>query len=56
MNKIVIQYGQSIDTYKVTGIYGMTDTQIINACDMNNWGGTVQKTADDTAIVQVYKD
>ncbi len=56
MKAQIIRYGKSIDEYKVTDFEGMTDTEIIDACDRNNWGGNVFKFTDGTAKVQVYKD
>ena len=41
----------AVDTYDISGTDGMTDTEIINACDPNNFGGVVYGN-----ICKVYID
>lgn len=55
MTIIRVTRGRGRDTYEVANIEGMTDSQIIDKCDYNNWGGIVYRH-EDTATVEVYTD
>ena len=47
--------GYGYDEYKVYNFEDMTDEQIIDRCDRNNFGGRVTR-CDGFAIVKVYID
>ena len=53
--KTIMTYGQSSDTYKCENCEGMTTEEILNACDLNNWGGYITH-CNDYIIATVYKD
>ena len=55
MKIISVSRGYGRDTYKVSDIEGLTDSQIINRCDCSNFGGNVYRNGD-TATVEVYTD
>ncbi len=45
------------ETYKVTGmVTNCTDAELIDFCDINNFGGTVRRYGDYVAYVTVYID
>ena len=45
------------ETYKVTGmITNRTDDELIDFCDINNFGGCVIRCGNDVAYVTVYID
>lgn len=49
--------GAGFDIYKVVGsVYQFTDSEIINTCDANNWGGLVYMRSNYYAEVKVYTD
>lgn len=52
---IKIGGGYGYDEYKVYNFEDMTDEQIIDRCDRNNFGGRVTRY-DGFAIVKVYID
>lgn len=52
---IKINSGYGYDEYKVYNFEDMTDEQIIDRCDRNNFGGRVTRY-DGYAIVKVYID
>ena len=43
-------------TYKAYNYDGMSDDEIIDACDRNNWGGSVTRCSNGYAFVTVYTD
>lgn len=47
--------GYGYNEYKVVGYEGMTDKEIVNKCDPNNFGGRVNRY-NGYAIVKVYVD
>ena len=45
------------ETYKVTGmVTNRTDAELIDFCDINNFGGRVKRYGDYVAYVTVYID
>ena len=45
------------ETYKVTGIVtNRTDTELIDFCDINNFGGYAKRYGNYVAYVTVYTD
>lgn len=37
----LVRYGRGSDEYEVSGTEGMTNEEIIDACDPYNWSGSV---------------
>ena len=56
MKKEFYGSGYGYTEYKVFDYEGMTDSEIINKCDPNNFGGRVAKYSNGYAIVKVYID
>lgn len=57
IEKLNVRYGRGQDTYRVRLLdKELTNDQIIDLCDPNNWGGCVYYYADDTCEVVVYTD
>lgn len=54
--KELVNRGQFTHTYLVRNTNGMTDEQVLNACDPNNFGGRVARTEDGNGWAQVYID
>lgn len=52
---IKIDYGYGYEEYKVYNFENMTDEQIIDKCDCNNFGGRVMR-CNSYAIVKIYID
>ena len=53
---ICIGKGYGYEEYKVYNYAGMTDEEIIDKCDYNNFGGKVTRYENGYAIVKVYID
>lgn len=56
MKKEIYGKGCGYDEYKVYGYENMTDEEIIDKCDANNFGGRVTRYSNGYAIVKVYID
>lgn len=60
MKNIKIQFvnrGYAKVTYKVCGeVANMTNEALLDACDLNNFGGQVKRYNDRCAFVTVYID
>lgn len=57
IEKINVQYGRGRDTYRIrTLVDGLTADELIDLCDPNNWGGTVNYLGQGMYIVVVYTD
>ena len=57
MNKAFVERKIGKKTYKVTGaIANRTDTELLDFCDNNNFGGHVRRYGDYVAYVTVYTD
>lgn len=57
MNKTFVERKIGKKTYKVTGaITNRTDTELLDFCDNNNFGGHVRRYGDYAAYVTVYID
>lgn len=54
--KELIDRGRWTHTYLVRNTNGMTDEQVLDACDPNNFGGRVARTEDGNGWAQVYID
>lgn len=59
MNNLIIKRtrrGRSLETYEISGdISAYSDTELIDLCDRNNFGGDVRRYSDG-ATVTVYID
>lgn len=59
MDKLIIKRtrrGYSLETYEISGdISAYSDTDLLNLCDRNNFGGEVRRYSDG-ATVTVYID
>jgi hypothetical protein len=57
MKKTFVERKQTIEVYKVTGIViNRTDAELIDFCDINNFGGRVKRYGNYVAYVTVYID
>ena len=58
MKKTLIQTNRrTSETYKVTGVViNRTDAELIDFCDINNFGGYVKRYGNYVAYVTVYID
>ena len=51
--KDLIRYTRGADLYYIEGYDGMTDEEVIDACDPNNFGGYVDR---NSGCCKVYTD
>ena len=51
-----IDNGRFTHTYRVYNIQGMTDEQVLDACDRNNFGGYVTRDHEGNGWAKVYID
>lgn len=56
MKKIRVQMGQGYDVYAVEEFRGLTDEEIADKCDYNNWGFVVLERYPEHMLVKVYTD
>lgn len=57
MKKTFVERRPANEVYKVTGIIiNRTDDELINFCDINNFGGRVRRYGKYVAYVTVYID
>ena len=57
MKKTFVERRIGNETYKVTGIVSNhTDNELIDFCDVNNFGGRVKRYGNYVAYVTVYTD
>ena len=57
IEKISVQRGRGQDTYHIrTLVDGLTANELIDRCDPNNWGGTVNYLGQSQYIVVIYTD
>jgi hypothetical protein len=57
MKKTFVERRPTIEVYKVTGIViNRTDAELIDFCDINNFGGRVRRYGNYVAYVTVYID
>ena len=57
MKKTFVERRPTIEVYKVTGIViNRTDAELIDFCDINNFGGRVKRYGKYVAYVTVYID
>ena len=57
MKKTFVERRIGNETYKVTGVVNnRTDNELIDFCDINNFGGRVKRYGDYVAYVTVYTD
>jgi hypothetical protein len=57
LKKIFVERKIGTEVYKVTGIIAnRTETELIDFCDNNNFGGRVRRYGNYVAYVTVYTD
>lgn len=57
MNKTLVERRVAKEVYKVTGvIINRTDAELLDFCDLNNFGGIVRRYGKYVAYVTVYTD
>lgn len=56
MKKTRIQAGYGYDVYAVEDFHGLTDEEIANKCDYNNWGFMVLERYPEHMLIKVYTD
>lgn len=57
IEKISVQYGRGKDTYRIRALVdGLTANELIDLCDPNNWGGSVNYLGQSQYVVVVYTD
>jgi hypothetical protein len=57
MKKTFVERKPTIEVYKVTGaVVNRTDAELIDFCDINNFGGRVRRYGNYVAYVTVYID
>ena len=56
MKKTRVQMGQGYDIYAVTNFGGLTDAEIADKCDYNNWGFVVLARYPENMLIKIYTD
>ena len=57
MKRILVERKAKNEIYKVTGvIINHTDAELLDFCDLNNFGGIVRRYGKYVAYVTVYTD
>lgn len=56
MKKTMVQIGRGYDVYAVEDFHGLTDEEIADKCDCNNWGFKVLERYPEHMLIKIYTD
>lgn len=56
MKKTRVQIGRGYDVYSVEDFHGLTDEEIADKCDYNNWGFVVLERYPEHILIKIYTD
>ena len=56
MKKTMVQIGRGYDVYAVEDFRGLTDEEIADKCDCNNWGFNVLERYPEHMLIKIYTD
>ena len=56
MIKRRVKAGRGYDVYAVENFHGLTDNEIADKCDFNNWGFEVLERYPENMLIKIYTD
>ena len=56
MTKRRVEIGRGYDIYEVENFQGLTDDEIADKCDFNNWGYRVLERYPEHMLIKIYTD
>lgn len=56
MIKRRVEMGRGYDVYAVENFHGLTDEEIADKCDFNNWGFVVLERYPEHMLIKIYTD
>lgn len=56
MTKKRVEIGRGYDVYEVENFQGLTDDEIADKCDFNNWGYRVLERYPEHMLIKIYTD